>query len=159
LDEISRCLKPGGFLILTVPYDKRVRVLPVVDLMIKMPASVQRMLAPHYIEGTSSYEEAIWKLKRERFQEIRNYSLDDIKKKLAKSGLELIEYENNLKFFGAMCWELIAGLRIFHFTRALDLAFPVMYPISLLDELLPVHWRGEEMAVKARKRRSENGND
>lgn len=150
LKEINRCLRPDGYLVLTIPYDRRRKVLPIIDFMIKMPRCIQKVFAPDYIQGTHSYEEAIWKLKRERFKEVRNYSLEDIKNKLARANLELIKYENNVKFFGAMCWDLIVGLRVFHFNRGMKLAFPVMYLISLLDELSPKHWRGEEVALKTK---------
>lgn len=150
LKEINRCLRPDGYLVLTIPYDRRRKVLPIIDFMIKMPRCIQKVFAPDYIQGTHSYEEAIWKLKRERFKEVRNYSLEDIKNKLERANLKLIKYENNLKFFGAMCWDLIIGLRFFDFNRGMKLAFPVMYLISLLDELFPKHWRGAEMALKAK---------
>lgn len=159
LKEISRCLKPEGALILTIPYDKRRKVLPIIDIMIKMPKCVQAIFAPDYIQGTHCYEEAIWKLKRERFKEVRNYSLEEIKNKLTEANLEFVEYENNVRFFGAMCWDLITGLKIFHLNRGMQLAFPVMYPISLLDKLLPKHWQGDELDLKATKRMIKSGDN
>lgn len=156
LIEVNRCLKPDGVFVLTVPCNVRRHILPIIELMIKMPKSVKKLIAPEYIEGTKSYIDAIWKLKRERFKEVRNYSLGEIIGQLQKANFHSFEYEYNIKFFAAICWDLITGIKFIHLNRGMSLLFPLMYPISLLDNFLPRVCEGEEIAIKCKKPKSTN---
>lgn len=154
LVELVRVLRTGGILVVTVPSERPRIVIPIGKLWIKSPRAIRKALAPPFLSqprDLKSFEEEYWKFKQRTFREIRNYSLDDLSKKLQAIGLQLLHSEYNLKLFGAAMWNLIIGLRPIHLNRGMALAFPFMYALSLIDEFFPSNMKGEEFAAAFRK--------
>lgn len=150
--ECYRILKKSGSLILTVPTDKTRIVIPIVPLCLRIPRGIRSIFVPEYLQSEfSSVEDALWWLKNKKFKEIRNYSVADLSSLLSRCRFDVIDYEYNLKLFGAAMSDLITGIRFIHMNEGMVISFPLMYPIALFDELLPKNMRGNEFAIIARK--------
>ena len=153
LREVKRCLKSSGLFVLTVPNEEGKSIIPLMKFWLKVPLSLRKLFAPEHLHREfASFEEARWYMKRERFKEFRNYRLSDIIAKLQKAGFQVLDFDYNLKFFGAMVHDIVFGFKFLFLNIGTALIFPAAYPFSLLDCLLPKDVTGEEIAVSAQKK-------
>lgn len=150
--DCYRILRKNGSLILTVPTDKPRIVIPIVLVCLRIPRSIRSLFAPEYLQlEFDNAEDALWWLKNKKLKEIRNYSVADLSSLLSRCGFVAIDYEYNLKIFGAAMSDLITGVRFIHLNEGMAISFPLMYPIALFDELLPKNVHGNEFAIIAQK--------
>lgn len=150
--ESYRILKKNGSLILTVPTDKTRIVIPIVPLCLRIPRSIRSIFVPEYLQSEfNDAEDALWSLKNKKLKEIRNYSVAGLSALLSRCRFVVVDYEYNLKIFGAAMSDLITGIKFIHLNEGMAISFPLMYPVALFDELLPKTLRGNEFAIIARK--------
>lgn len=157
--EASRVLKPGGFLIISVPM-KEVPFLT--KLAVKMPKPIKKLFYNKLVQEAKSGEEYLDNFNRYYFH-YRNYTADDIKERLRDYGFEIAEKSYNCRFFGSAIWSMYHTLKLFERQKSpttdyqfrsettFALIAPFFYLLFLIDRLL--FWtKGRIIVLKLQKK-------
>lgn len=154
IKQAHNLLKKGGLFILSVPHHYNRPIIPIISFWLSMPIKIRKILAPKYLwdKENMSYKEALWHLKRDKFKEQRNYTNKLLFNMVEKNGFIVCDWNYVWKFFGAVLLDLMAGIKWIHYNKGMAILFPIMYPIAILDELLPKNFEGREIIVKLKKK-------
>ena len=158
-EEVGRVLKPGGIFVISIPM-KEVPFLTKIAL--NMPGPIKKFGYNKFVIEAGNEEEYLNNFNKYYFH-YRNYTADDVRKRVEKYGFEIEKKSYNCRFFGSSIWSLYHTLKIFERRKspATDYEFrsetifalvaPFFYLLFLIDRLL--FWtRGRIIILKLRKK-------
>jgi len=158
-EEASKVLKPGGIFIISIPM-KEVPFLT--KIAIRMPRLIKKLGYNKFVIEAENEEEYLNNF-NEYYFHYRNYTMEDIRKRVEKYGFETEKKSYNCRFFGSIIWSLYHTLKIFERRKSQNtdyefrsetifaLVAPFFYLLFLLDRLL--FWKkGRIIILKLRKR-------
>lgn len=172
LQEISRVLKPGGRMVITVPGDFALasRVpLRLARALYRCPRWLRRWLGSSVVKQAESFKEYAHQVIIPYEQVRFGYAQEDIAAKIGQAGLTVEAVQGYMKVFGALGVDLIEALSAFEVQKGGDfgytgrhewlygLAFPVFYALSFLDHLLPASSPSLALAISASKPKMTEG--
>lgn len=158
LEECFRVLKSHGSLVISVPQESRL-TLP--RLFTCLPKDVKKRFFSSVIVNSQNPEE-YQKYWNKKFRQFRTYTPQTLRKKLEGVGFTVAKEIGHTKFFGKLPQNILESLKIFewkknpekgyHFQSELAhaAAFPLFYPLYLLDDIVPKK-EGRFIVVKAVK--------
>lgn len=139
LDETRRILKPGGFLVATVP--DHYRFIP---SLIANPFIRSLFNAPVSVETLEAQLNARFQVLGPRGYYTRE-ALSDL---LSRGGFEIAEETRTPGFVGTLIWELGVLAHLRFGSIALDFLF-LFYPFAYLCDILFPAEKGSELIIKA----------